>query len=175
MSTDTPELPTIKDLLEAQVAEAVSTLDWLVAADNFRAICHAAAGVECKSCGGSGTRCYGSTSTWRGGISGQALTWGTCDKCWGSGRSDAPGVDLRALTQRLQAAETARAVTASGLWLARRMGVTLGPLREHLPEVVAKIRGMRMSGFWAAQAARRLADALDTIHQETVIPTDSEG
>lgn len=172
MSTDTPELAVIRDLLETQATEAVSTQDWLVAADNFRAICHAAAGVECKSCGGSGTRCYGSTSTWRGGIAGQAMTWGTCDTCWGSGRSDAPGVDLRALTQRLQAAETSRAVTASGLWLARKMGVTLDLLREQLPEVVAKLRGLRMSGFWAAQAVGRLADAIDAIHREAAAPPD---
>ncbi len=39
----------------------------------------------CETCGGSGTRVYGSTATWRGGIGGQALTADVCDKCWGSG------------------------------------------------------------------------------------------
>lgn len=39
----------------------------------------------CKRCGGSGTRAYGDTSTWRGGVGGQMITSGPCDKCWGSG------------------------------------------------------------------------------------------
>lgn len=44
-------------------------------------------GIEspCGVCGGSGTRAYGSTSTWHGGVGGQAITNGVCDKCWGSG------------------------------------------------------------------------------------------
>jgi DnaJ-class molecular chaperone len=46
-------------------------------------------GVEpehaCKGCGGSGTKAYGDTSTWRGGVGGQMITSGPCDKCWGSG------------------------------------------------------------------------------------------
>lgn len=39
----------------------------------------------CKRCGGSGTRIYGSTSTWQGGIGGQMITSDVCDNCWGSG------------------------------------------------------------------------------------------
>lgn len=44
-------------------------------------------GIEypCKECGGTGTKAYGSTSTWRGGVGGQMITGGPCDKCWGSG------------------------------------------------------------------------------------------
>lgn len=42
----------------------------------------------CPRCGGSGVIIYPSTSQWRGGISGQAVTPGVCNKCWGSGRSD---------------------------------------------------------------------------------------
>ncbi len=167
MSEDTPTTEKTKRMLDRQVAEAVGTLDWLVAADNFRAICHAAAGVECKACGGGGTRCYGSTSTWRGGIAGQAMTWGTCDVCWGSGRTDAPGPNLRELEHRARKAETMLGATSSSAWLARQMGVTIHVIREHLPEVITKIRGMRMSGFWAAAAARRLADALDVLQRET--------
>lgn len=39
----------------------------------------------CGKCKGAGTRVYGSTSTWRGGIGGQRMTTGVCDRCWGSG------------------------------------------------------------------------------------------
>ncbi len=39
----------------------------------------------CKECAGLGTKAYGSTSTWRGGVGGQTITTGPCDKCWGSG------------------------------------------------------------------------------------------
>jgi len=39
----------------------------------------------CPSCGGSGKRMYPNTTTWHGGIGGQALTLDICDECWGSG------------------------------------------------------------------------------------------
>jgi len=42
-------------------------------------------GDECETCHGSGVVTYGSTSTWRGGIGGCAMTDGVCDVCWGSG------------------------------------------------------------------------------------------
>lgn len=44
-------------------------------------------GVEtpCPDCTGLGTKAYGSTATWSGGVGGQAITGGVCDKCWGSG------------------------------------------------------------------------------------------
>lgn len=42
-------------------------------------------GDECSACGGAGSRAYGSTATWRGGIGGQAITSDVCNRCWGSG------------------------------------------------------------------------------------------
>jgi homoaconitase/3-isopropylmalate dehydratase large subunit len=42
-------------------------------------------GGTCIKCGGLGTRTYGSTATWRGGIGGQQMTTDVCDRCWGSG------------------------------------------------------------------------------------------
>lgn len=93
-------------------------------------------------------------------------TVGALDACWGSGRADAPGPNLRELEHRTRKAEMRLGATSSSAWLARQMGVTLQLLREHLPEITAKIRGMRMSGFWAAGAARRLADALDVLQRE---------
>ncbi len=41
--------------------------------------------TPCARCRGLGVRTYGSTATWRGGIGGQAMTTGVCDRCWGSG------------------------------------------------------------------------------------------
>lgn len=74
------------------------TLNTLVG--EARAIAAAWDNVACTSCGGFGERTYGSTSTWRGGIGGQSITVGVCDKCWGTGRSDKSGADLRQLHSR---------------------------------------------------------------------------
>ena len=56
-------------------------------------------GIEsrCSRCDGFGCRAYGSTTTWRGGIGGQAITGGVCDKCWGSGDESRPWMNLRRL------------------------------------------------------------------------------
>lgn len=42
-------------------------------------------GFVCGECMGSGIKTYPNTTTWRGGVGGQALTPGVCDGCWGSG------------------------------------------------------------------------------------------
>ena len=57
----------------------------------------------CTTCGGTGKKVYASTSTWRGGIGGAAMTEDVCDKCWGSGDELAPGTDLRASEARMRA------------------------------------------------------------------------
>ncbi len=60
--------------------------------------------TPCPICRGAGGYWYGSTSTWRGGIGGAAMTWGVCDTCWGSGDEHHHWMDLR----KLQATEDAR-------------------------------------------------------------------
>lgn len=70
-------------------------------------------GVACKACGGVWTRLYGSTATWRGGIGGAAMTVGTCSDCWGSGRVDRAGVDLRRL-EAMQRRLTAKPADGEG-------------------------------------------------------------
>lgn len=45
-------------------------------------------GKACRRCRGNGKRIYPSASMWRGGISGQAITEGPCDSCWGCGSQD---------------------------------------------------------------------------------------
>jgi hypothetical protein len=52
----------------------------------------------CGECMGAGIKGYSDTTTWRGGIGGQAMTSGVCDKCWGSGIHERPGVNLRTLS-----------------------------------------------------------------------------
>jgi hypothetical protein len=54
-------------------------------------------GRECNKCGGSGGIWYGNTTTWRGGIGGQSMTYGVCNVCWGSGDRYHAWVDLRKL------------------------------------------------------------------------------
>lgn len=46
--------------------------------------------LACEECGGFGVKLYGDTSTWRGGVGGQAFTSGVCDHCWGSGQKHRP-------------------------------------------------------------------------------------
>ena len=60
------------------------------------------AGVGCPECSATGMRTYGSTSGWRGGGGGQAITRGVCDRCWGTGRTDVTGPDLRAIARELK-------------------------------------------------------------------------
>lgn len=51
----------------------------------------------CETCGGAGTRVYGSTATFWGGIGGAAMTNGICDKCWGSGNKVRTWLNLKSL------------------------------------------------------------------------------
>ena len=59
----------------------------------------------CPACSGAGSRAYGSTSAWRGGIGGQTITRGICDYCWGSGNAVHPWTNLRRLEAPMTAAE----------------------------------------------------------------------
>ncbi len=56
----------------------------------------------CEACQGSGKKTYANTTTWRGGIGGQALTSDVCDECWGSGDIENKGADLRELFRKLE-------------------------------------------------------------------------
>lgn len=57
----------------------------------------------CKKCNSSKQYLYYNTATWDnrpGVISGRAMTWGTCNSCWGSGDELNPGPNL--LEQRIK-------------------------------------------------------------------------
>jgi hypothetical protein len=124
----------------------------------------------CLTCSGVGTRPYGSTSTWRGGMGGQMITSDVCDTCWGSGDRFRIGTDLR----RLRDEESKRVAAAAVDLLARAAGATLqssaGAVREIvmvLREAVAKAdrgRGKRAAAresIWFGPLAKGLADVLE--------------
>ena len=62
----------------------------------------------CSRCGGAGTRAYGDTSTYRGGVGGQMITNGPCDKCWGSGDEHRPWPSHRMIDGMRQEIERLR-------------------------------------------------------------------
>jgi hypothetical protein len=67
-------------------------------ATELRSVAHYLSGIACPHCQGAGERAYSSTSTWRGGVGGQQMTVGVCDRCWGTGRTDRSGPDLRRMS-----------------------------------------------------------------------------
>jgi len=67
-------------------------------------VAHRLSGIACTPCHGCGVRTYTNTGTWRtkdreGMIVGHAFTKDVCDSCWGTGRTDVTGPDLRAIDQ----------------------------------------------------------------------------
>ena len=62
--------------------------------------------TPCVSCGGSGVKMYGNTTTWRGGIGGQIMTSDVCDVCWGSGDADRHWINLRTVRIDLEKRKT---------------------------------------------------------------------
>lgn len=58
--------------------------------------------TPCKKCNGFGVRTYASTSLWRGGIGGSAMSKGVCDGCWGSGDANYSWLNLREVESELR-------------------------------------------------------------------------
>lgn len=65
----------------------------------LRALVHQWVGIACTHCGGSGSRDYATMATWlcKSVPLGQGITRSLCDECWGTGRSDIQGHNLRDL------------------------------------------------------------------------------
>jgi len=82
----------------------------------------------CEKCRGSGAVMYGSTSTWRGGVGGAAMTRNVCDVCWGSGDKHKVWEDLRAWRDRDQEMSREQAFK----YLKSAFGATLSSLRKDL-------------------------------------------
>lgn len=77
-------------------------------------------GDECQACNGIGTRVYGNTSGWRGGIGGAMMTTDVCDKCWGSGDKTRPWTNIRALEAKRADWEEDQVIE----YLQRRLGLS---------------------------------------------------
>jgi RecJ-like exonuclease len=58
--------------------------------------------IVCERCSGSGVLSYSNTSTWYHSAGGQQITSDVCDLCWGSGKQNKPGADLRKLFSKLR-------------------------------------------------------------------------
>lgn len=76
--------------------KAGSTEDFLRRAWEWREIEN-----PCRDCAGSGRKAYPTTACWAGGIGGNMITSGTCDRCWGTGDEGRPGINLRRLRNLL--------------------------------------------------------------------------
>ena len=143
------------------LADSRTERHWLRAAAELRGICHREAGVACERCKGQGTRPYGNSSGWRGGAGVSPCEDDVCDLCWGTGRSDIAGVDLRELEGRAERLENEHGRAASAEWLAARLGTDLDVVRVLLPPLADRLRKLRGVEFWTARLCERLADALD--------------
>ena len=64
---------------------------------------------NCGKCRGTGVRLYGSSSTYRGGFGGQAMTRDLCNACWGSGTTT-PFRDINELYREIEKAKIASAI-----------------------------------------------------------------
>jgi len=89
----------------------------------------------CTACHGRGSRVYSSTSTWRGGMGGAAMSVDVCDRCWGSGNQDRPWTDLR----KLQAGEDARVALRAATFLADSVGAGLTVAHPALRAIAAEL------------------------------------
>ena len=135
----------------------------LDAGAELRAMCVQLAGCACEACGGRGTRRYSSTALWRRGqVAGMQVTDGVCDGCWGTGRSDKQGPDLRAAELEIA---NARAL-ATGDWFAGRVGANLSLVREHFGELARRLRRIRVKtgdSFWFHNVAEIVAATLEDL------------
>lgn len=85
----------MKTSLEIAVRRLFQSGEVDTSTDAAKAVLAVLGRPRCVRCCGTGEYTYGSTSTWRRGIGGCAMTKGTCDRCWGSGDESAPGENLR--------------------------------------------------------------------------------
>lgn len=126
--------------------------EWLWSIRNIR--------TPCARCHGLGCYLYGSTSTWRGGIGGAAMTRGVCDACWGSGDAARHGEDLRAWRAKQSAQVAARAATL----FADRCGTSLRLLhpaiRTLCDELDKLARGRKERPYYFAPTCNVLAKVL---------------
>jgi hypothetical protein len=103
-------------------ARETNPVRMIKAASDLLALARRAYGVACQECRGYGRRSYSSTSTWRGGMGGASITIGECDICWGTGRTDVTGPDLRMIEQASQEKEREFRQKEFEEWIATNIG-----------------------------------------------------
>lgn len=79
--------------------------------------------------------------------------------CWGTGDADRPGTNAR----QLVAEANARNVVNAGEWLASQLCLRYEAVQERLPALAAKLRKVRVPGFWHGQDMDRLAAVLEKL------------
>lgn len=143
---------------------------WLEAAQMLAGYCRQRAGVACVKCSGEGVFDYRHSSGWRGGVGVSSPTYDVCDTCWGTGRSDLVGEDLRAQRERVQQLDAETSLR----WFAERVGggwVTA----KYLKAIAEKIGRMRWSGTYDERwAANRTMDAVVDALNEVIASEETE-
>lgn len=114
----------------------------------------------CSTCHGRGSRLYGSTSTWRGGMGGASVTLDVCDTCWGSGNRVRPWTDLRKLRDGEDARVALRAATFLADSVGASMDLTKPALRALSGELVRLGNGRKPRPAYFYDLSRALAKAL---------------
>ena len=116
--------------------------------------------TPCEQCGGTGRHTYGSTSTWRGGIGGCAMTSGVCDRCWGSGDEHRHWGNLR----EREASETRRIEERAASLFSSRMGLNLDLLHPALEAIATELdrlsRGRKERPYHFVSSCESLAKLL---------------
>lgn len=102
------------------------------------ALHHRGVDTPCEQCQGLGTKWYGSTATWHGGMGGCAMTRDVCDTCWGSGDVNYPWTDLR----KLEAEEKVRIAEGAANLLAERCAVGFKSLHDGIEELCVELDKM---------------------------------
>lgn len=122
----------------------------------------------CKRCYGAGTTVYGSTSTWRGGIGGQAMTADVCDQCWGSGLADKPWPSHRA--------HPAPSAAAAPAWVAGGEALHREQIRVAAVAAIRAVTGCPdIIGRDGNALSESLMDALDGMTYSAAAPSAPRG
>jgi len=119
-------------------------------------------GSRCERCKGTARLLYGNTSTWRHSMGGASITEGICEACWGTGRSDITGPDLRAI----DAHEAQLEREVSERWLAWRLGASFSSVRPHLATIAARIKHKRADDFWLQRCTETVRSVLEHLSKE---------
>ena len=131
-------------------------LDWAV---NIAQLAYQINDIACERCHGAGERTYPSTATWRGGVGGAMMTKDVCDRCWGTGREDYTGFDLRKMMATHRELET----SSSRRWFEERIGAGTKIISQAFGEIAKTLRNARWPDYWTGQAAEVIANALDEL------------